>query len=297
MAGGRTIWRSHDTGWWGREWIVILGEEFGADGPAVIHWLEDQAKLQNDGGRVKTGPRAISRGCFVDVVTVGHVLSRAVTLGLLVDYEEDRGRFECVIYWFAADQEKGGAAFRKAKQRDETPIKPDDPPPLSRSVTASHGESRPVTVGHLTGQDRTDSSATQKKDNAELRSAVIECFAYWQERCGHPLSQLTADRRGKVETRLRERRRHHGGDLGAAIRDVRQAIDGAARAAYVDEATGKRFDDIELICRNGSKLEDFMGRATAPRPSVTPLRGQPNELDQRRLESALRLANREGGVA
>lgn len=99
--------------------------------------------------------------------------------------------------------------------------------------------------------------------SAELRSAVAGCFAYWQERCNHSQAQFTADRRGKLETRLRERQRHHGGDLSAAVRDVRQAIEGAAVAPYV-APNGKRFDDIELICRTGSKLEDFMGRAVLP---------------------------------
>lgn len=95
--------------------------------------------------------------------------------------------------------------------------------------------------------------------NAELRSAVIECFAYWQERCGHPQAQLSSDRRGKLETRLRERSKLS--DIAGAVADVRLAIDGAAADPFIDEK-GKRFDDIELICRTGSKLEDFMGRAT-----------------------------------
>ena len=274
VSDGRTIWRARDTHWREREWIVILGEEFGAAGPAVIDYLEDQAKLQNDGGRVKTGPRAIARGSFVDVVTVGHVLSRSVTLGLLDEFEDRDGRFTCRVTWFAADQGKAMAANRKAKQRASTPVEPDDPSPLSRSVPESHGESRPVTECPTTGQDRTDTSATQRNTNAELRSAVRECFAYWQERCGHPQAQLTTDRRGKVETRLRDRQRHHGGDLHAAILDVRRAIDGAALGAFVNDQ-GKRFDDIELICRNGSKLEDFMDRASLrPPAAVVPINGR-----------------------
>lgn len=273
MSDGRTIWRARDTHWREREWIVILGEEFGAAGPAVIDYLEDQAKIQNDGGRVKSGPRAVARGAFVDSVTVGHVLSRAVTLGLLVDYRESNGRFVCTIAWFAADQGKGLAANRKQRQRSGATVKPDDPAPLSRSVTQSHAPSRGVTN---TVQNSTDTSATQKNITAELRSAVVEVFAYWQEKCDHRQAHPSDDRLSKIRTRLKERQRHHDGNLRRAVLDLRQAIDGAAAQPFVGP-NGKRHDDIELICRSNAKLEDFMDRSSLPadhfaRATVHPLR-------------------------
>ncbi len=151
MSNGRTYWQAQDAGWWRREWIVTLGIEFGAAGPAVINWLECEAKAQNDGGWVKAGPRTVARGSFVDDVTVGHVLSRAVTLGLLADYEESNGRFTCRIWWWKADQERAGAASRKANQRGRESTNTDDSPP---DVTVGHGESRSVTECPPTGQDR-----------------------------------------------------------------------------------------------------------------------------------------------
>src|SRR6185312_2449152 len=168
VSDGRTIWRARDTHWREREWIVILGEEFGAAGPAVIDYLEDQAKLQNDGGRVKTGPRAIARGSFVDVVTVGHVLSRSVTLGLLDEFEDRDGRFTCRVTWFAADQGKAMAANRKAKQRASTPVEPDDPSPLSRSVPPCHRMSH-----YRTGQDRYLCYAEEHQCRAALGGAGV----------------------------------------------------------------------------------------------------------------------------
>ncbi|MGH2870300.1 MAG: hypothetical protein ACRDNK_22370, partial [Solirubrobacteraceae bacterium] len=243
-----------------------------------------QAKLQNDGGRVKTGPRAVARGCFVDLVTVGHVLSRAVTLGLLVDYQEDKGRFECVIYWFAADQAKGGAAFRKAKQRGGLPVDPDDTPPLSRSVLDGHDESRPVPECPPTGQDRTDTSATQRNSNAELRSAVVEVFAYWQERCNHRQAAASDDRLSLIGRRIKERQRIRGGDMHAAILDCRRAVDGAALAPFVDER-GKRHDGIGLVFRSNEKLEDFMDRVSLPvrGADIVPIRSEREARQARRL--------------
>lgn len=175
MSGGRTVWRAKDAGWWRRERIVALGEEFGAEGPSVIDWLESEAKAQNASGYVKTGRRAIARGCFVDLVTVGHVLSRSVTLGLLEDFTEADGLIICRISGWQADQERALAATRKAKQRAATPIDPGDPPKLSRSVTPSHAESRSVTECPPTGQDSiTTSSSGADRADKENEKATDE---------------------------------------------------------------------------------------------------------------------------
>lgn len=133
--------------------------------------------------------------------------------------------------------------------------------------TARANQQQPDANGHGTGDtnghSNTDGKTMAKEcQKEEVRSKeqtpmaskladVRDLFAYWQQRCGHPTSKLTAERRRKIEARLRE---------GYTVAQVRQAIDGAARAAFVND-NGKRFDDIELICRNGTKLEDFMGRA------------------------------------
>lgn len=148
MAGGRTIWWPKDAAWWRRERIVDLGEEFGAAGPAVIDWLSCEAKAQNDGGALKTGFRSISRGCFVDLVTVRHVLSRAVTLCLLDDYEEAGNVLTCRISGWEADDARGRAAVRQAEKRLRD----------AETAPASHAKSRSVTESHRkfdTGQERT----------------------------------------------------------------------------------------------------------------------------------------------
>lgn len=140
-TSGKTIWWPKDTAWWRRERIVALGEEFGADGPAVIDWLSCEAKVQNDGGWVKSGPRSIARGCFVPVATVCHVLSRSVTLGLLDDYTEEAGVVTCRLSGFGADAARGAATLRQqAKRRREEEEREPSHAPL-RDVTASHAAS------------------------------------------------------------------------------------------------------------------------------------------------------------
>ncbi|HEV2125883.1 MAG TPA: hypothetical protein VGW38_24260, partial [Chloroflexota bacterium] len=158
MSDGRTIWWPKDAAWWRREHVVELGEEFGADGPAVLDWLSCEAKAQNMGGTVKAGYRSLARGCFVDVVTVGHVVSRAVALGALDDFEGDERRFMCRISGWQSDNNRGRAAWRKAQSREaETPVDTEDQPP-GQSVTDRDTPGH-VTPGHaefLTGQDSTE---------------------------------------------------------------------------------------------------------------------------------------------
>jgi len=91
---------------------------------------------------------------------------------------------------------------------------------------------------------------------AMVRSEAKECFEYWQQRCEHPKARLGRDRQAKIVARLNE---------GYTVEQIKQAIDGAAVGAFTNDS-GHRFDDIELICRNGTKLESFIERAGAKPP-------------------------------
>jgi hypothetical protein len=123
------------------------------------------------------------------------------------------------------------------RKKEETPMSSelDVEPVSSRDVPAATRAAQPAS-----------------EDESQPRSLIARrLFEHWRTAVDKPASKFTADRRAKVESRLRD---------GYTEQQIRQAIDGAARAAFVNDA-GKRFDDLELICRNGSKLEDFMSRA------------------------------------
>lgn len=161
---GRTYWWAKDAAWWRRERIVELAEEFGPAGPAVIDWLSCEAKAQNDNGWVKTGYRSVGRGCFVEPVTVGHVVSRAVALCLLDEFTEDDGRFTCRISGWQHDQQRVEATLRKRVQRTREASKDGE------SEDASHDTSRDVTdcpKKSLTGQDRREQHSPQPPKGGE----------------------------------------------------------------------------------------------------------------------------------
>lgn len=99
---------------------------------------------------------------------------------------------------------------------------------------------------------------TVNEDQGVARLQVVRSLlAYWQERCDHKTARATPERLQKINARLRD---------GYTAAEIRKAIDGASVAAFVSDG-GRKYDDIELICRNGSKLESFIARgvtATGP---------------------------------
>jgi len=85
---------------------------------------------------------------------------------------------------------------------------------------------------------------------------VEEVFAYWRRVCRGEKSKcvLGPKRREKIAARLKE---------GYTVQELKRAIDGAAAHPYTSP-DGKRFDELELIMRDETKVDDFMSRG-APR--------------------------------
>lgn len=92
----------------------------------------------------------------------------------------------------------------------------------------------------------------EKKNNPPSED-VSRIFNHWQSTLNHPTAKLTTERKKKVEARLKE---------GYSADQIIQAIDGCAASPFHrgQNETGQVFDDLELICRNGSKLEGFISR-------------------------------------
>lgn len=111
-----------------------------------------------------------------------------------------------------------------------------------------------LTVARAVHAARKDGAPTAptKVASAARSEMAQRLFVYWQEQCQHQRARLTPERARCIVARLKE---------GYSEADIRSAIDGAARAAHVNEDTGQKYDDITLICRNGSKLESFIARS------------------------------------
>jgi len=87
------------------------------------------------------------------------------------------------------------------------------------------------------------------------REVVDRIFAYWRTQLDHPTAKLTPERTAKIRARLAD---------GYSEETIRRAIRGCASSPHHtgSNETGTRYDDLTLILRNGSKLEQFaaMGR-------------------------------------
>jgi len=95
--------------------------------------------------------------------------------------------------------------------------------------------------------------------NADL-SIVEEVFSHWKIVMRHPAAKLTKDRREKILARLKE---------GYSVEQMRMAIDGCGVSPFHmgDNDRGRIYDDLTLILRTGTKLENFMA-ITADRSNV-----------------------------
>jgi 5-methylcytosine-specific restriction endonuclease McrA len=97
MSDGRTVWLPKDAAWWRREYVVELGEEFGAEGPAVLDWLCCEATSQNRGGRLETTYRLVSAGCFVPPPRIRPILQFAADVEAITHLEDRPESLRCRV--------------------------------------------------------------------------------------------------------------------------------------------------------------------------------------------------------
>lgn len=99
-------------------------------------------------------------------------------------------------------------------------------------------------------------------DGGKRPDEVRKVFDHWRDVLGHPRAVLDGKRRRRIETALKS----HG------LATVLAAVDGCARSDWHmgrDPATnGKRYDDLELILRDASKIERFASDARTAVPAV-----------------------------
>lgn len=112
-----------------------------------------------------------------------------------------------------------------------------------------------------------------------VASPTVEIFNFWKAEMNKPTAQLTADRKVKIQERLKD----------STPEEIKAAVLGCKRSDFhMGREPGKstKHDDIELICRKRSKLEMFIALA----PSTNGKRVVAAETDEQRetRESCLR---------
>jgi len=97
-------------------------------------------------------------------------------------------------------------------------------------------------------EDRT--VGAQPKGQMYRKDAVLKIFRHWKEVMETPMSRLTDKRRKAVVSRLQD---------GYSVAQIFDAIDGCSVSDWHmgDNPNQRKYNDLELICRTGDKLEQF----------------------------------------
>lgn len=110
-------------------------------------------------------------------------------------------------------------------------------PELSSSAPASDSDNDT--------EDDTDN------ENVSPSATATLLFDYWREQTGHPNASFTDKRRKRVLARLNQ---------GYTQGQIEMAIRGCMASSFHQgqNDTGEKYDDLELICRDGEHLEKFV---------------------------------------
>lgn len=117
-------------------------------------------------------------------------------------------------------------------------------------------------VGKLELDDRLRKAAKSISLASTTKNPVNEVFRHWLKATGRDdgRTKLTSGRRAKIKTRLGE---------GYTIEELCSAVDGCLANPWNqgENPRNKRYDSVDLIFRNGEKVEGYMedaGKGRAP---------------------------------
>lgn len=218
-------------------------------------------------GSIPADTAKLARLCNVDSSTMAELMaelspcfssaigepSRLINLRL----HEERKKQECYRKERALAGQKGAEKRWKAARKS-----------VQKQVDAAQDSLAKVLPMAKNGSSSSSSSTNKNTDGKPSESeSVKEVFAYWQSRLDHPGAKLTAERKRKIVNRLED---------GYTLEQIKTAIDGCASSPFHrgDNDRHQRYDDIELICRNGTKLESFI-QMTVPISTSTAPRSTP----------------------
>ena len=144
----------------------------------------------------------------------------------------------------------------RSNQRETTKKKVSKPVKKSQtmSMTVNDSQSLSAMSAHTDTDTDTDTEAKTdlKQNHMSANADVVAVFEYWQTVLNHPTAKLTPERKRSIESRLKD---------GSSPAQITQAIDGCCNSPHHMGENDRNavYDDLTLICRSGSKLEQFIG--------------------------------------
>lgn len=156
------------------------------------------------------------------------------------------------------NRENGAKGGRPPKNKglDDNPVgsprKPTGNPDETQTKPKHNTNQEPLTKNHKPITNNKDLS-TKADDSLEL-----QIYNHWKTTMGkNGSTKFTDGRRSKIKARLRE---------GYTIDQIKTAIDNCKASEFHMGGNENKtvYNDITLICREGSKLEQFMDNLSTP---------------------------------
>lgn len=99
-----------------------------------------------------------------------------------------------------------------------------------------------------------------KELSSKPDDSVVEVFLYWQKIMGTEQAKLSPKRMAKIKARLKE----------YSVAQIKEAIDGCKKSGWHmgQNKDKKKYNDIELICREPEKVDAFLSGAAAEKGHV-----------------------------
>lgn len=225
-------------------------------------------------GRMEDRPKRIKGELLpYDNADVDALLEELVRFGFILRYEVDGARFIQVLK-FAEHQtphirEVASTIPAPTEASASTNLGTCEASPRSPDVlipdvlipdSLSSDSLIPDTEEKPTVEDKPPTDRTEK-------AQVVEVFDYWRQVMGHKTSKLDAKREKAIRARLKN---------GYTVGNLCTAIDGCKLDPWSQGANDRNtvFDDIELICRDGPKVDKFIAIAGRGQKTARPANTQ-----------------------
>lgn len=141
----------------------------------------------------------------------------------------------------ASNAGKASAASRSAKAKQNS---------NDRSTTVQQ-ESNDQATNHKPNKPVNQETKEKVKSTVEPSGPTAEVFSYWQLKRDHPQAKLDAKRQKAIKARLSD---------GYSVGELCEAVDGCCLSPHHMGQNDTRtvYDDIELICRDGARVDKFI---------------------------------------
>ncbi len=211
-------------------------------------------------GRFKWKPRQLKTDILpYDDVDFSRVLDALATRGFVVKYASEGAWFGCVPSF---------TTHQVINNREQASILPgpddaDGVEPAIPGLPDDQVDACPTRAPRVThaasgeGKGREGKGREGEKPSSSLSAEVLDVFGHWQQVMGKARAKLDDKRRKLIKARL---------DSGYSVDDLKQAITGCSFSPYHmgENENGSRYDGLDLILRDGSKVDQFIGYFRQP---------------------------------